>query len=114
MNRAELRLTDVALNDIQEQAGWYEQRSGQSLARRWEYEVTAALIRIERNPRSGAKCRFSAEELQSIRRMPITGFPRHLIFYRAEEKEIRILRVVHGARDLESLFWPFPRIDPLQ
>ncbi|HWW15869.1 MAG TPA: hypothetical protein VN310_14505 [Candidatus Dormibacteraeota bacterium] len=39
-----------------------------------------------------------------MRRMPIAGFPRHLIFYRAEEKEIRILRVVHGARDLESLF----------
>jgi len=35
--------------------------------------------------------------------MPIAGFPRHLIFYRAEEEEIRILRVVHGARDLESV-----------
>jgi toxin ParE1/3/4 len=103
MNRVELRLTDVAVSDIQEQADWYEKRSGHALARRWENEVTAALIRIEKNPRSGAKCSFSADELQGIRRMPITGFPRHLIFYRAEEKEIRILRVVHGARDLESL-----------
>jgi toxin ParE1/3/4 len=113
MNRAGLRLTDIALNDIQEQADWYEQHSGQSLARRWEYEVTAALVRIERNPRSGAKCEFSANELQGIRRIPITGFPKHLIFYRAEEKEIRILRVVHGARDLESLFGSFGR-EPLQ
>jgi plasmid stabilization system protein ParE len=103
MNRVELRLTDVAVNDIQEQADWYNQRSGHALARRWENEVTAALIRIERNPRSGAKCGFSADELQGIRRMPIAGFPRHLIFYRVEKEEIRILRVVHGARDLESL-----------
>ena len=103
MNRVELRLTDAAVSDIQEQADWYEQRSGHALARRWENEVTAALIRIEKNPRSGAKCGFSADELQGIRRMPITGFPRHLIFCRAEEKEIRILRVVHGARDLECL-----------
>jgi plasmid stabilization system protein ParE len=36
--------------------------------------------------------------------MPIAGFPKHLIFYRAEKKDIKILRVVHGARDLETLF----------
>jgi toxin ParE1/3/4 len=66
--------------------------------------VTAALARIERNPLSGAKCSFSADELQGIRRMPIAGFPKHLIFYRAEKKDIKILRVVHGARDLETLF----------
>ena len=82
--------------------GTYSVRAAH-LARRWENEVTAALVRIEKNPRSGAKCGFSANELQGIRRMPIAGFPRHLIFYRAEEEEIRILRVVHGARDLESL-----------
>jgi plasmid stabilization system protein ParE len=103
MNRAELRLTDVAASDIQEQAGWYEQRSDHALARRWESGVTGALTRIQRNPRSCAKCAFSADELQGIRRMSIAGFPRHLIFYRAEKKEIRIIRIVHGARDLESL-----------
>ena len=103
MNRAELRLTRVAASDIQEQADWYEQRSDCALARRWENKVTAALIRIEKNPRSGARCGFRAEELQSVRRMPIAGFPKHLIFYRTEEREIRVLRVIHGARDLESL-----------
>ena len=103
MNRAQLRLTDVAVSDIQEQADWYEQHSDRTLARRWEHGVTVALTRIERNPRSGAKCAFSPDELQDIRRMSITGFSRHLVFYRAEKKEIRILRIVHGARDLESL-----------
>jgi plasmid stabilization system protein ParE len=36
--------------------------------------------------------------------MPITRFPKHLIFYQAESGEVLILRVIHGARDLESLF----------
>jgi|SRR5580693_359916 toxin ParE1/3/4 len=103
MNRAGLRLTDAAASDIQEQAGWYEQRADRALARRWENGVTVALTRIERNPRSGAKCAFRPDELQGIRRMSIAGFPRHLIFYRAEKKEIRILRIIHGARDIESL-----------
>jgi toxin ParE1/3/4 len=103
MKRIELRLTHAAVSDMQEQADWYEQRSGHELASRWENGVTAALIRIEKNPRSGAKCGFSSDELQGICRMPIAGFPRHLIFYRAEKEGIRILRIVHGARDLESL-----------
>ncbi len=103
MNRAELRLTDVAVSDIQEQADWYERRSGPALARRWENKVTAALIRIAKNPGSGAKCGFSADELQGVRRMSIAGFPRHLIFYYAGKGEPLILRVLHGARDLESL-----------
>ncbi len=104
MNRARICVSDVALNDILEQSDWYEHRSGEELARRWAKEVTLALIRIEKNPRSGAKCSFTADELQDIRRMPIAGFPKHLILYRADESEILILRVVHGARDLESLF----------
>ncbi len=28
----------------------------------------------------------------------------HLVFYQFEEGEMRVLRVVHGARDLEALF----------
>ena len=34
----------------------------------------------------------------------IPGFPKHLIFYQVRKNEVLILRIVHGARDLESLF----------
>lgn len=102
--RAKVWLSEAAAVDIVEQADWYQHRSGEELAMRWESEVVSALIRIEKNPRSGAKGSFRAKELQDIRRMPIEGFPKHLIFYRAEEAAIIILRVVHGARDLDTLF----------
>jgi len=114
MRRIELRLTDAAVSDIQEQADWYEQRSGHELATRWENGVTAALIRIDKNPRFGAKCGFSSDELQGIRRMPIAGFPTHLIFYRLEEEEIRILRVVHGARDSKACSEAYVAHDEVQ
>ncbi|MBZ5573491.1 MAG: hypothetical protein LAO09_16610 [Acidobacteriia bacterium] len=39
-----------------------------------------------------------------MRRTPISNFPKHLLFYRFQAEEIFILRVVHGARDLERLF----------
>jgi len=61
------------------------------------------VLRILRNPHSGAPCRFALTELRGIRRVPVSGFPKHLIFYSVEDNEVLILRVLHGARDLESL-----------
>ena len=54
--------------------------------------------------RSGAPCRFSPTELHGSRRVPISGFPKHLVFYSVEDNDVLILRVLHRARDLESLF----------
>ena len=104
MKSATLRLSDVAVSDVLEQSSWYEQRSGKALAERWEDAVTSSLIRILEHPNSGPSCGFRAKELQHIRRMSIQGFSRHLVFYLAESDVVLILRVVHGARDLESLF----------
>jgi toxin ParE1/3/4 len=104
MSCPKLCLSDVTVNDILEQADWYQQRSGPALAKRWESAVTSALVRIVDNPQSGARSSFHADELRGIRRMSVVRFPKHLIFYRVEGDEILILRVIHGARDLESLF----------
>jgi plasmid stabilization system protein ParE len=76
---------------------------GPTLGERWENAVTSDLIRIVENPHSGAPCHFDAAELQGLRRITITTFPKHLIFYQIEDAEITILRVVHGCRDLENL-----------
>lgn len=34
----------------------------------------------------------------------MTVFPNHLIFYRPVEDGIEVLRVVHGAQDIEAIF----------
>jgi anti-anti-sigma factor len=47
---------------------------------------------------------FQLTTLAGTRRMSVGGFPKHLIFYQLQESEILVLRVVHGARDLEGLF----------
>ena len=103
MSRGFVWLSDAAAVDIAEQADWYERSSSHELAGKWEDEVEAALIRIEMHPASGAVCGFRPAELQGVRRMPIKGFPKHLILYQAEGTKITILRVAHGARDLERL-----------
>jgi toxin ParE1/3/4 len=99
-----IRFSDLAVAEILKQADWYELQSGPKLATRWDRAVTATIVRISTVPKSGALCRFKAEQLEGTRRVPVAGFPKHLVFYQIEPNGIFVLRVVHGARDLESLF----------
>lgn len=104
MKPRQIVLTDAAVSDVLEQATWYEKQSGLRLARRWEQAVTSVLLRIATTPAAGTQCTFKEADLKGVRRMPVPRFPKHLVFYRVHSQELIILRIVHGARDLESLF----------
>lgn len=98
-----LILSDAAVFDILDQASWYREREGSALALRWERALTLSLLQLTSNPLIGALCRFKAPELQGIRRLSVRGFPKYLVFYRTFRNKVTVLRIVHGARDLESL-----------
>ena len=104
MAKRRLVFSDAAIADILEQADWYRKQSGSRLARRWEKAVTAAILLVSRRPAIGALCSFHSSELHDLRRATISGFPKHLLFYRYDDEGLLVLRVVHGARDLERLF----------
>ena len=104
MRNRRLVFSDAAIADILEQAEWYEAQSGGRLGRRWEKAVDSAISRMLNRPGAGAPCAFRPAALRNVRRMTISGFPKHLLFYRFDEEEVFVLRVVHGARDLERLF----------
>jgi plasmid stabilization system protein ParE len=98
-----LVLSDAAVADVVEQAEWYVAQSGQPLANRWEKAVTSAILRVLSRPTAGAHCAFESPELHDVRRTTISGFPKHLLFYRFDAEEVFVLRIAHGARDLERL-----------
>jgi toxin ParE1/3/4 len=104
MRKRRLVFSDAAIADILEQADWYASQSGDRLAQRWEKAVSSAISQVVNRPAAGAPCTFRPPTLQNVRRTMISGFPKHLLFYRFDEQEVFILRVVHGARDLERLF----------
>jgi len=99
-----VRFSDAAVADSAEQADWYDAQSGQRLANRWEKAVTDALLRISDNPQAGGLCAFQAAELRDIRRQAIKGLPKHLFVVPLPRRRTLALRIVRGARDLESLF----------
>ena len=55
-------------------------------------------------PGMGAKREYSKAHLSGIRSWVITGFRNYIVFYREIEGGIEILRVLHGARDIQRVF----------
>ena len=52
-------------------------------------------------PGVGSLREFANPKLADIRSWPITGFRNYLIFYRTTRSELQVLRILHGARDIE-------------
>lgn len=104
MKKSRVTFSDASIADILEQSDWYEAQADRNLAQRWQEAVTTTLLRIARRPGTGSRCTFTVGKLRGTCRIPVAGFPKHLIFYQSNPAEIIVLRVLHGARDLEGLF----------
>ena len=59
---------------------------------------------LAQTPKMGKPCQFYHPNLIDVRQQAIKGFRRYLIFYRLIDSGVEILRVVHGARDIEDIF----------
>ena len=59
---------------------------------------------LVQTPKMGKSCQFSHSNLIDVRQQAIKGFRRYLIFYRLIDSGVEILRVIHGARDIEDIF----------
>ncbi len=55
-------------------------------------------------PHLGSPREFRSTRLRNVRMWHIKGFEDYLIFYRVTAQGIEILRVLHGKRDIESIF----------
>jgi toxin ParE1/3/4 len=63
-----------------------------------------AITKLADMPGMGALRDFKNSELVGLRSWPIKGFESYLVFYMPTPTGIDVLRVLHGARDLERLF----------
>ena len=64
----------------------------------------ADMRRLAEMPGMGARRDFTNPRLAGLRSWPITGFRNHLIFYLPVHDGIEVVRVLHGARDLDRIF----------
>ena len=59
---------------------------------------------IGEQPYLGVRPRVSAPRFAGIRFLPALRYPNYLLFYRELPGEVEVLRILHGARNLPSLF----------
>lgn len=63
-----------------------------------------AFKQLGKTPQIGKLLQVSHLQLAGVRQQAIKGFRKYLIFYRFTDQEVKILRVLHGARDTAAIF----------
>lgn len=59
---------------------------------------------IGAQPRVGhLRADMRGDEKRPIRCLTVNGFPNHLVFYQVAGEDIDVVRILHGARDIESV-----------
>lgn len=83
--------------DLIEIGDYLERVAGKRTARRWVERIQAKARRLAHQPYAGA----ADAELGGRRRIVVGPY---LVVYWATSDVVRIVRIVHGARDLPPLF----------
>ncbi|AZO24970.1 MULTISPECIES: type II toxin-antitoxin system RelE/ParE family toxin [unclassified Mesorhizobium] len=87
----------AAARDVEE-IGDYIHAENPAAARRFLAALRVRCGRIADAPRGGA---LRSSLMPSLRSIP---FQHYVVFYMAEGDNVRIERVLHGARDIEAVF----------
>lgn len=89
----------AAKRDLIEQADFIAQENLEA-ALRFLDAAEKTFAQLARLPRIGKSRKVRSQVFANVRQFPITGFEKHLVFYRPIKGGIEVLRVLHGARDL--------------
>ena len=82
----------------------YLGRHSEKAANRFLQALDKAMNNLAAMPYLGGQCESNHPALAGVRAWPIPKFRRYMILYRPLEEGIEVLRVVHGARNIEHLF----------
>jgi toxin ParE1/3/4 len=93
----------LARSDLRE-IGLYLAKRSLEVSKRFILAVNRTLEYLLGSPESGEKRNYSNPEYTSIRIWQVSGFSNYLIFYRVNETDLTIVRVLHGTRDYETIF----------
>jgi toxin ParE1/3/4 len=92
------RLSRLAESDLEQTWLFVAEQSGVSRADSLLSEIEECFRLLLRFPESGRKREDLGENLRSL---PVAGF---VVVYRLSADVLEVVRVVHGARDIQTLF----------
>ena len=102
MNRRAIILPEAEA-DIAEQYAWYLTEAGEEVADRFLAAFAATARLAFEHPDGGAGRGYLDPALRTLRMLTVHDFGHHLLFYRPTERGIDVVRVLHSARDIETM-----------
>jgi toxin ParE1/3/4 len=93
----------AADRDLDDQADYLVARQNLEAGLRFYRAAEETFRLLASQPKMGKLAGYGSRPLAGMRMFPLKQFPRHLVFYRPLKDGIEVVRVLHGARDIESL-----------
>ena len=93
---------EEARRDLVEQFEYLAERSLE-VANRFLLAANATFNSLARGSALGERFISSNPAMQGIHRWQVDRFPNHLIFYRPLDNGVEIIRVLHAARDWQTI-----------
>ena len=90
--------------DLLEQFVYFGEQASLELAERYFAAVDETCRQLVKNPKMGTLYDSGIARLEGMRRFPVNGFEKYLVFYLPQQHGIDVIRILHGARDIDSLF----------
>jgi toxin ParE1/3/4 len=96
--------TPAADLDAEAIAAHYAAKGGEDLVIRFLLALDSATEFLRRNPEAGSPRHFRNPRLKGLRSWPVRGFEDIRLYYlRVNDNALRIVRILHGKRDVESI-----------
>ncbi|MSV31805.1 MAG: type II toxin-antitoxin system RelE/ParE family toxin [Bryobacterales bacterium] len=93
----------AAKDDILRQFRYFSQKASLEIAARFLDAVDESIAVICRMPQMGAPKILLNPVTTGLRSWPVNGFEDILIFYVVQPDALRVIRILHGARDIGSI-----------
>ena len=88
--------------DIKDHFHYINERN-QKAAKKFLKASRETFQRLSAMPGIGVSRNYSNSELEGLRFVTITGFQNYLVFYLTSSESIQIIRVLHGAQNIELI-----------
>lgn len=82
---------------------WHIFRDDSDAALRFLNAARNAFDRLCEMPGIGTMRETGLPGLEGLRSWPVPGFRNYVVFYLADDEVVMIVRVLHGARDIEAI-----------
>jgi toxin ParE1/3/4 len=98
-----IRRRRAAGKDLVEIFRYLAHEGGLRVAERFLTQVEATFVRLAKMPGMGGRYGYGHPALADLRYFPVSRFPKYIVFYQPVAGGIRIIRVLHGARDIAGI-----------